>query len=106
MELRSIPRIAWAVVAVALLVAMMRLPYGYYTFTRILTCGFCLVVALFGFEVRAAKRAIWTVIFVIVAIVFNPLIPIHLNSYIWPYLDFAAAVVVMTHLLLVRQRLA
>jgi hypothetical protein len=90
MELKEIPRVAWLVVAAALLIAMMHLPYGYYTFTHILTCGFCTLIA----------------VLICIATAFNPFIPLRLSRFTWPYLDLGAAIVLGVHLFLVRQKLA
>jgi hypothetical protein len=106
MELREVPRVAWFVVAVVLLIAMMRLPYSYYTFTRILTCGFCSLLAVLSFRETGAAGKIWAVVFVVVAIAFNPFIPLRLSRFTWPYLDFGAAIALGAHLLFARQRLA
>jgi hypothetical protein len=105
MELREVPRITWVLVAIALLIAMMRLPYGYYTFNRFLTCGFCILIAILNCQDDGVPGKIWTGVFVLVAIVFNPLVPLHLSRFTWPYLDLGAAVAVVAHLLFVRQKL-
>jgi multisubunit Na+/H+ antiporter MnhF subunit len=105
MELREIPKIAWIVVAAALLIAMMRLPYGYYTFTRILTCGFCTLIAILSFQEIGAPGKTWALVFVIVGIAFNPFIPLRLSRFTWLYLDLVAGIVVSMHLLFVRRRL-
>jgi len=106
MELREIPRIAWVVVATALLIAMMRLRYGDYTFNRILTCGFCTLIAILSFRETGATGKAWAVAFVVIAIAFNPFIPLRLSRFTWPYLDLGAAIVLGVHLLFARQRLA
>jgi hypothetical protein len=104
MELREIPRVAWLVVGAALLIAMMHLPYGYYTFTRILTCGFCTLIAVLSFRGAAGKT--WAVVFIVIAIAFNPFIPLRLSRFTWPYLDLGAAIALGAHLFFVRQKLA
>jgi hypothetical protein len=106
MELREIPRVAWFAVAAALLFAMMRLPYGYYTFTRFLTCGFCLLTAALSFRETGTGGKIWAMVFIIIAIAFNPLVPLRLSRYMWPYLDLGAAIAVGAHLFFVRKKLA
>lgn len=106
MQLGEIPRVAWFVVAAVLLLAMMRLPYGYYTFTRILTFGFCTLIAVLSFREPEAAGKTWAVVFIIIAIAFNPFIPLRLNRFTWPYLDLGAAIAVGAHLLFARQRLA
>ena len=102
MELREIPRIAWFVVAATLLIAMMHLPYGYYTFTRILTCGFCTLIAVLSFRGTGAAGKTWAAVFILIAIAFNPFFPLRLSRFIWPYLDLSAAIVLGAHLFFVR----
>jgi hypothetical protein len=106
MGLREIPRVAWVVVATALLIAMMRLPYGYYTFNRILTCGFCTLIAILSFRDTGTAGKTWAVVFVIIAVAFNPFIPLRLSRLTWPYLDLGAAITLGAHLLFARRRLA
>jgi hypothetical protein len=106
MELREIPRVAWLVVAAALLIAMMHLPYGYYTFTRILTCGFSILIAVLSFRETGAAGKTWAVVFIVIAIAFNPFIPLRLSRFTWPYLDLGAAIALGVHLFFVRQKFA
>ena len=56
MNIKSIPRLVWLVPVVLLVVATSRLPYGYYTFTRIVTCGIAGVIAFAGFRDRAVVK--------------------------------------------------
>jgi hypothetical protein len=46
--LQRIPRIIWLVCAVLLVVAVLRLPYGYYSFLRIVICGAAALIAVAG----------------------------------------------------------
>ena len=39
LTMKSIPPLVWIVLAILLIAAILRLPYGYYTFTRIVICG-------------------------------------------------------------------
>jgi hypothetical protein len=99
--MKSIPRLVWLVPAILLIVATSHLPYGYYTFTRIVTCGIAAIIAFVGFKDHAVSH-VWTVPLALVVILFNPIIPIHLTRQTWVYLDFGAAAVFAAHLLLVR----
>jgi hypothetical protein len=40
MQSKSIPWCLWLIPIAVLLIATQRLPYGYYTITRIVACGF------------------------------------------------------------------
>jgi hypothetical protein len=73
-------------------------------FTRILTFGFCTWIAVLSFRGEAGKT--WAVVFIVIAIAFNPFIPLRLSRFTWPYLDLGAAIVLGVHLFFVRQKLA
>jgi Family of unknown function (DUF6804) len=105
MQVKSIPRIVWIMPAILLAIATLRLPYGYYRFTRIVICGVASLMAIVGFQERPAIQ-VWCAPFGLIAVLFNPFVPIHLNRPIWFYLDLGAAAVFIAHLFFVRQRLA
>ena len=104
LNMKAIPRIVWIAPALLLLIAVWRLPYGYYTFTRIVTCGASVLIAVAGMQERAVVQT-WTILLLAIAVLFNPFIPIHLNRAVWFYLDLGAATAFLAHLVLVRQNL-
>ncbi|MCP3392054.1 hypothetical protein NLM27_25005 [Bradyrhizobium sp. CCGB12] len=71
------------------------MPYGYYTLLRIVICGFCAVVAAFGF---AERSNIWATAFALLAVLFNPFIPVYLKRQDWLWLDVGAAAIIAAHL--------
>jgi hypothetical protein len=99
--MKSIPRIVWLMPPILLVIAILRLPYGYYTFTRIVTCGVAAFIAFVGFQERAAIQ-VWSILLVLIAVLFNPFVPIHLNRSIWFYLDLITAAIFIAHFLFVR----
>ncbi len=101
MNIKSIPRLVWLVPVVLLVVATSHLPYDYYTFMRIVTCGSAAVIAFVGFRDRPVVQA-WSVLLALVAVLFNPFIPVHLARQTWFYLDLGAAAVFVAHLFFVR----
>jgi hypothetical protein len=104
LNMKSIPRIVWLVPTFLLFIAVWRLPYSYYTFTRIVTCGVAVLIVVAGMQERAVVQ-IWSILLLAIAILFNPFIPIHLNRAVWFYLDLGAAATFLAHLVLVRQKL-
>lgn len=69
-------------VAIATTVAGTRIPYGFFVFMRIVTCG-----ALVGLLLE--KLPIWAKFpLLLLAILYNPLVPIHLGSReVWAWIN-------------------
>jgi hypothetical protein len=101
MQLKSIPWWLWLIPIALLLIATARLPYGYYTFTRVVVCGFGAFFAFAGWEGGSAAR-VWSVVLALLAVLFNPIFPIYLHRGTWFYLDIGAAAIFATHMLFVR----
>ena len=95
---KSVPWWLWLIPVALLLAATARLPYGYYTFTRIVVCASAAFIAVAGWE---ASR-FWSVPFGLLAILFNPIFPIYLHRGTWFYFDIAAAIAFAAHMVLVR----
>jgi hypothetical protein len=76
--------------AALLVLALASLPYGYYTFLRFVVTGWALFIA-WGEYQRAGTVNGWSVGFVLVAALFNPLVPVHLDRGTWAYLDLGSA---------------
>lgn len=74
--------------AALLLLATLDLPYGYYTFLRIVVCGVAVYVAYCGHK-WGKPWATW--MFGLMAVLFNPLIPVHLTKATWLPIDVVAA---------------
>ncbi|MDR1983908.1 MAG: hypothetical protein LBQ28_03685 [Prevotellaceae bacterium] len=74
-----------------LLLAIARLPIGYYTFLRIaVTIG---SIAVIHSEFKNGIN-LWVILFCIIAIVFNPLNPVYLHSKAtWIPIDIVAAII-------------
>jgi hypothetical protein len=105
MNTKTIPQWVWIVPAILLVIAVARLPYGYYTVTRIVTCGAAGLVALAGF-MEGPRVPVWPVVMAIIAVLFNPLLPIHLARSTWFYFDLGAATVFVSHFFVVRREFA
>jgi hypothetical protein len=73
-----------------LFIALADLPIGYYTFLRIVVTIGAVSVIVTEFE---NGINFWIIVFGIIAIVFNPLIPVYLNNKdIWMPIDILAAI--------------
>jgi len=78
------------VCAVLLLAAVFKLPIGYYTFLRItITLGALLII----FSEYKNQATFWVIIFGLVTILFNPVIPIYLyKKSLWFPIDIIVGV--------------
>ena len=84
-----------------LLVAVGKNPYDSYTIMRWIVCGVCGYVALVEF---GRKRSIWAWLFVVVAVAFNPIVPVRLSRETWAPIDVLAAGVLVVSTVLDRKR--
>lgn len=79
-----------AIVAAMLFIAIAPLPYGFYTFMRIIVCGCAAYMAYQGFSNE--DKGAWAWILGIIAILFNPVATIHMTKEIWMAVDFVTGV--------------
>lgn len=77
--------------AALLVLALLPLPYGYYTFLRLVITGWALFLA-WGEYRHAGSANGWAIGFLLIAALFNPLVPIHLDRSTWAFLDCGTAV--------------
>jgi len=84
------PHLIPSLIAAAMLLgALARWPYGYYQLLRFVTCGVSAYVAYMAYN----WKKIWAVwVFGFIALLFNPLIVIHLSRELWQPIDFVCAV--------------
>jgi hypothetical protein len=101
MHFKSIPWWLWVIASALLLVATERMPYGYYTLTRIVVCGLGAFFAYVGWEGGLVSR-VWSTIFGLVAVLFNPIFPIYLSRGTWYGIDISVAFIFAAHLIFVR----
>ena len=78
------------VAAVFLLGALGRWPYGYYMVLRLVTCASAAFVA---FEAHKWQKMGWVWVFAPVALLFNPLVPVHLSRETWQPIDVLVALI-------------
>jgi hypothetical protein len=88
----SIFRISSSVAAILFFLAVLDMPYGFYTFVRLsamLVSVFAMVI-FYSFE-----QPHWVVMFSVIAILFNPIVPIHMSKSIWIAADLISAVIML-----------
>lgn len=77
------------IAALMLVGALADWPYGYYQLLRWVVCGASIFVA---YTTYSWKKVWATWIFGFIALLFNPLIPIHLTREIWKPIDVICAI--------------
>lgn len=83
------PHLTPSLIAAVLLVAALgKWPYDYYRVLRWVTCAASLFTAYCAYNWKQTW-AVW--VFGVVALVFNPLVPVHLTRSLWRVIDLGAA---------------
>ena len=72
--------------------------------SRALRWAVCGVSAYSGFEAAELKKEGWAITFGIMALMFNPFIPVKLGRATWGLVDFGAAVLLAVSLYAVRRK--
>jgi len=76
------------IAAILLLLALFDMPYGYFTFLRLAVCIASIVVIVFNYtHNRYWASCIWGLI----AVLFNPVILVHIDRDLWQIIDFVCA---------------
>ena len=83
------PHLIPAIIAALMLFgALAPWPYGYYQLLRFVVCGVSIYVAVIAYD----WQKIWaTWLFGLLAVLFNPLIPVHLTWELWQPIDVICA---------------
>lgn len=80
------------IVSAMLFIGVAHLPYGYYTLLRFAACAAFAFAAFIAYD---RKNNVLPWIYGLVALVFNPIIPVHLQKEDWIVIDFVAAVLLL-----------
>lgn len=68
-------------------------PYSFYVFLRWFVTATAFLIAYVANQVR---RSIWTWVFLIIGILFNPIVPVHLARGTWQVIDFVTGILFLT----------
>ena len=79
----------WIAAGFLFLALLPGLPFGYYQIMRWVVCG----ASCYGaFNAKKKEKSGWIWAFIAIAVVFNPLLPIHFNRRVWQILDLVGAI--------------
>ena len=88
--------ILWGLPIVMLIAALLHLPYGYYTLLRIVVTV-CSGYLSYLEYTHTQKLSFFVIAFCLLAILFNPIIPVYLSKSIWWGIDLLAALILGIH---------
>jgi hypothetical protein len=73
--------------------------YIFYQLVKLVVVG----VTVYGaFYAHTLKAKTWMVVFVIIAVLFNPFVPVHLNRHTWEVFDLAGAAILVVSIFLLK----
>jgi hypothetical protein len=98
----SLVRLVAAVPAALLVVAVFPMPYGFYTLLRLVVTAAAVLIV--WRELSGSQRPLWAVLMGLVALLFNPVVPVHLTREIWFFIDLAVAAIFAVYALTVARR--
>jgi hypothetical protein len=78
-------------------------PYGYFTLLRLVVCIAALWLAYLDYQ-REDEVGLWVLVLGVGAILFNPVVPVHLTRDIWFFLDLGMAVLFGGHFATTRRQ--
>lgn len=88
----QLPVIGIYICAGMLILGVAPLPYGYYTLLRLVACGVFTFAALVAHE---RKNRVLPWVYGLVAVLFNPIVKIHLPKEAWVFVDIGAGVLLL-----------
>ena len=80
------------IAAGVLILALAKMPYEYYQVLRWIVCGVSAYTAYLASE-RAMDGWVW--LFVVIAIMFNPILPVHMTRDAWALIDVTVAILII-----------
>ena len=74
-------------------------PYGYYVILRWVVAGSALFVLWVAYRL---EKKIWIGLMAITAILFNPIVPVHLDKETWVVIDFMVAILFLVSIIKIK----
>jgi len=101
-SLPSSPAALYLIPAIMSVIGLAHLPYGYYQLLRLVITGTAAYLAWRGFE-----RGDWSIpaIFALVALLFNPLFPVHFEREQWAVVNVGVAALYLAAFILHRRQI-
>src|SRR6516162_7036604 len=79
-------------------------PYGYYMLLRVVVTAAAALLTAFAYQ-RTKTFSVWIGLFLVIAAVFNPILPLHLTRGAWSILNMAAGALFVGHFVVDRHEM-
>lgn len=100
--MRKLHSALWGVPALMVIVALAPLPYGYYVLLRLIVAVSAGLIAYHQFQMDE-KLSLWVIAMGFLAVLYNPVVPIHFSKDIWIGINLATATIYAAHFFAVRR---
>lgn len=97
-------KLLWLLPAVILVAAIAPWPYGYYKLLRLVVCICAGVLTYQSYQNAGERITAWVVGLVVLALLYNPIIPVHLTREIWLPINLASAAFFVAHMWFEREQ--
>jgi len=91
--------------AISIIMLLLAIPtfwaYGYYVLLRWVVTISAVFLLLSAYE---SKKTLWLFLMGIIAILFNPIIPVHLDKEIWVAIDFIVAILFLVSIFRIKSK--
>lgn len=90
-------RVIALVSVVMLVLAVFEMPYGFYTLLRLVVTAAAAIIAWRALSNQV--RPLWAAMMGLIALLFNPFIPVYLTREVWFFIDILVAVVFIAYVI-------
>lgn len=95
-QFQNTPVTVWYIPIAMLILALMPVPYGYYTLLKITVCFTAGFLAYIGFQQDDENKNVH-IGMLLMAVLYNPLVPIYLSREIWGFLNLLSSLAFASH---------
>ena len=81
------------VLCVVFFISIFDMPYGYYTFARVIVFVLSLIFLILWYVANGMEFSMKFIPVIVVAILWNPILPVYLDKEIWVVLDILASII-------------
>ena len=92
---------SWVSIIMLLLAIPTFWPYGYYVLLRWIVAGSAIFLVWVAYNLKTTS---WLFLMGLTALLFNPIVPIHLNKETWVIIDFIVAILFLASIFKIKPK--